>query len=403
MGFELTSEQVQLGVELKKWWKNRVNQIYVYSGKAGTGKTTVVRYFLEEIGLTNDDIVCCALSGKAVTVLSAHGLPAKTIHSLIYTPMMVDVLNEDGTPMMKPNGEVKKKLQFVKKHYLDKAYKLIVVDELSMVNDELMADLMSFDVPIIGMGDLNQLPPIFGISSYMLKPNFFLTKIMRQSEGNPIVYLANNVLERKPFVEGHYGKSEVRRSIPLDERLWLDYDIALCAKNSTRDLFNNGIRKEILGIQTNEPVPGDRLICRQNDWSRSIQGMYLTNGTAGSIYDIDEERTTKNKLILDFVPDFNMEEAFLNVEVDHKYMTSNYLERKEAGLTQYVKFEYAYMITTHLSQGSQYPSVLYLDEQFSWDRETQAKLRYTAITRAMDRISIVLSTNFLNPWRYILS
>lgn len=401
MGFELTNEQVQLGIELKQWWNHRANQIYVYSGKAGTGKTTVVKYFLQEIGLKNDDIICCALSGKAVTVLSSHGLPAKTIHSLIYVPMMVDVLNEDGTPAVKPNGEVKKKLQFVKKHVLDKPYKLIIVDELSMVNDDLMADLMSFDVPIIGMGDLNQLPPIFGISSYMLRPNFFLTKIMRQAENDPIVYLANNVLEHKPFIEGHYGKSEVRRSIPLDERLWLDYDIALCAKNSTRDLFNRGIRKDILGIASDEPVPGDRIICRQNDWSRSIQGMYLTNGTTGSIYDIDEERTTKNKLILDFIPDFNVDEAFLNVEADHKYMNSTWMERKEAGLTQYLKFEYAYMITTHLSQGSQYPSVLYLDEQFSWDRDTQCKLRYTAITRAMTRISIVLSTAFLNPWKYL--
>ena len=129
--------------------------------------------------------------------------------------------------------------------------------------------------------------------------------------------------------------------------------------------------------------------------------MYLTNGTTGSIYDIDEERTTKNKLILDFIPDFNVDEAFLNVEADHKYMNSTWMERKEAGLTQYLKFEYAYMITTHLSQGSQYPSVLYLDEQFSWDRDTQCKLRYTAITRAMTRISIVLSTAFLNPWKYL--
>ena len=72
MGFELTNEQVQLGIELKQWWNHRANQIYVYSGKAGTGKTTVVKYFLQEIGLKNDDIICWAVSGKAVTVLSSH-------------------------------------------------------------------------------------------------------------------------------------------------------------------------------------------------------------------------------------------------------------------------------------------------------------------------------------------
>ena len=398
---ELTGEQKTLVTKLKRWYKEQTKQIYIYSGRAGTGKTTVVKYFIEEMGLELRDVVCCALSGKAVTVLASHGLQAKTIHSLIYYPMLVDVYDEDNNRVFKDNGEPKKKLSFVKKEHLDYDYKLIVVDEVSMVNDDLMYDILSFGVPVIGMGDHNQLPPIFGVSSFMMHPDYFLTKIMRQAEESPIIYLANRVLDFKPIVEGRYGTSNVVRSIELGDNLLTDYDIALCAKNSTRDLFNRGIRKDILGIASDEPVPGDRIICRQNDWSRSIQGMYLTNGTTGSIYDIDEERTTKNKLILDFIPDFNVDEAFLNVEADHKYMNSTWMERKEAGLTQYLKFEYAYMITTHLSQGSQYPSVLYLDEQFSWDRDTQCKLRYTAITRAMTRISIVLSTAFLNPWKYL--
>lgn len=401
MGLELTSEQILLCHELKSWWKSKVNQIYVYSGKAGTGKTTVVKYFLQEIGLDYKNIICCALSGKAVTVLSSHGLPAKTIHSLIYVPRMVDVLDENGNPIKKPNGETKKRLEFIKKAELDEDYKLIIVDELSMVNDELMKDLMSYDIPIIGMGDLNQLPPIFGISSYMLKPNFFLTKIMRQAENDPIVYLANSVLEHRPLLEGRYGKSYIVRQMPLNDRLWLDYDITLCARNSTRDVFNRGIRSQILGISSKEPVTGDRIICRQNSWDRQINGMYLTNGTTGSIEDIDETKTTKSKLVIDFTPDFNTNESFINVDVDRKYINSNWMERKETGLTTFLKFEYAYMITTHLSQGSQYPSVLFVDEPFGGDRETQMKLRYTAITRAMTQIVIVLSTSFMNPWKYL--
>ena len=81
---ELTGEQKTLVTKLKRWYKEQAKQIYIYSGRAGTGKTTVVKYFIEEMGLELRDVVCCALSGKAVTVLASHGLQAKTIHSLIY-------------------------------------------------------------------------------------------------------------------------------------------------------------------------------------------------------------------------------------------------------------------------------------------------------------------------------
>ena len=54
------------------------------------------------------------------------------------------------------------------------------------------------------------------------------------------------------------------------------------------------------------------------------------------------------------------------------------------------KFEYAYAITVFSSQGSQWPSVLYLHEDFMFDPEDKKKLMYTAITRASDTIGIVL-------------
>lgn len=398
MSIELTTEQVSLQHELKKWWSQNTRQIYVYSGCAGTGKTTMVKLFIEEMGLENKDVVCCALAGKAVTVLASHGLQAKTIHSLIYRPMLIDAIDEDGNKILKDNGEPKKKLSFVKKESLDYPYKLIVIDELSMVNDDTMFDLLSFGIPVIGMGDLNQLPPIFGISSYMIHPNFVLTKIMRQAEGDPIIYLANRVLNYEPIYEGTYGKSNVVRKVDLGMNLLTDYDITLCARNITRDVFNDGVRYVLLGKKDRMPTIGDRVICRQNAWDRCLEGMYLTNGTTGTIVDIDEEHCTKNKIVVDFSPDYNPEMAFQSIEIEKPYIIGDYFHRKESGLTANLKFEYGYMITTHLSQGSQYDSCLFVDEPFAGDRETRQKLRYTAITRAIHRIDIVLTGTFLNPW-----
>ena len=53
------------------------------------------------------------------------------------------------------------------------------------------------------------------------------------------------------------------------------------------------------------------------------------------------------------------------------------------------EFEFAYAITTHLSQGSQYNNVVFLNERTHFDKETYKKLQYTAITRAIDKITIV--------------
>ena len=67
-----------------------------------------------------------------------------------------------------------------------------------------------------------------------------------------------------------------------------------------------------------------------------------------------------------------------------------FVDRKEYGMSSYEKFEYAYAITTHLSQGSQYQRVLYFDEPFGGGQDVIKKLRYTAITRAITSIDIVL-------------
>jgi ATP-dependent exoDNAse (exonuclease V) alpha subunit len=54
------------------------------------------------------------------------------------------------------------------------------------------------------------------------------------------------------------------------------------------------------------------------------------------------------------------------------------------------KFEYAYAITVHLSQGSQMDKVLYLHEGMMRNKEDNKKLMYTAITRAVSSIVIVI-------------
>ena len=390
MGIELNDGQLILSQNLINWYKSATSQIYVYSGPAGSGKTTVALYALELMGVSLTNVIAVALSGKAVNVLANSGLPAQTIHSLIYRPSFVVCKDDDGNPILKPDGSYKMKMSFVLKDRLPENIKIIVVDELSMVSDDIMADLMSFGIPIIGMGDINQLPPIFGISSYMLRPNFFLTQIMRQAEDNPIIKISQDILHNRPFVLGTYGESRILRNVPMNYNLINDYDIILCARNTTRDFLNDRIRIE-LQHKSREPAIGDKVICRQNNRDRVICGRFLSNGTIGYIQYVDPSSITKNKMAIDFSPEYNPSELFSDLTIDRRYIKMDYLERKEYGISTYEKFEYSYAITTHLSQGSQYPRVLYFDEPFGGGSDMIKKLRYTAVTRAVSSIDIVLN------------
>jgi exodeoxyribonuclease-5 len=254
--------------------------------------------------------------------------------------------------------------------------------------------LLSLGIPVIFVGDHNQLPPVIGKSSMLDKPDFILTKIMRQAENDPIVYLSQCILNDIPIEYGKYGNSEVISSIPIDRRVITDYDIILCAKNKTRDELNTEIRDNVLNIRSREPIIGDKMICRQNNWDECLGNIFLTNGLVGNITNIDYSTLYKNIIFIDFKPDF-MDESFECIPLDYKYLRTPVNERNNYGMSDYNKFEFAYVITTHLSQGSEYNRVLFMDEWFH-DEDLTRKLRYTAITRAKDMITMVKTA----PKRY---
>ena len=391
MNIELTDEQESLKKEIIRWYRNFPygKPYYYYSGAAGTGKTTVIHSVIDELDLDISEVISCAYVGKAVLVLMRHGLPASTIHSLIYTPRLTThkefVLDDFGNPK-----EIKKrKMEFVLKDKLPEKIKLIIVDECAMVNDSIREDIMSFGIPIIMTGDQNQLPPVFGTSSILDNPDFVLTKIMRQAEGDPIVYLSQCILNDIPLEYGIYGKSKVVPSITIDKNILTDYDMILCGKNKTREELNNRIREEVLNYNDPKPRLGDKIICRKNNWQESLNGIYLTNGLVGYITEIDYCSLYRDIVYIDFRPDF-MEDSFEKLSLDYKYLKADWSERKDYGFgfNDLERFEYAYAITTHLSQGSEYSDVLYMDEYFH-DQLTLKRLRYTAITRARDSITYV--------------
>lgn len=379
---EPNNDQKVLLNKLDDFDHNRDKSIFVYSGPPGSGKTWVIRLFFESHNISDDEYITCAYTGKAANVLALNGLPARTIHSLIYNLQFVPKIDDE-------TGKVKNVPTFVKKKKLDRDYKYIVVDELPMVADNIMEDLLSFGVPVIGMGDINQLPPVFGHGSYILNPDFILTEIMRQAWDSPIIKMSQYVLHDKPLSYGSYGENcNVMRNINIGRNL-LMYDCILCNRNATRILINNIFRDDLLGYSKQGSIAiGDKLVCKQNCWNLYLDGLYLTNGVVGNVTYIDEEYTNDKKITIGFKPDFiNTENYFHMIPLNRQYLENGSIGRDF--LNGLINFDYAYALTVHSAQGSQYNKILYVDDGFSGDREIKKKLKYTAITRAVESIDIV--------------
>lgn len=386
---EQQTEALRLAYE---WFKSQTKQVFCLTGCAGSGKSTIVSALIERLGLEPEEVLFMAYIGKAAMVLSLKGNNAKTIHASIYDMGPVPKYNEFGEPIMS-KGRPVTRLGFIKKECIGPNIKLLVIDEASMVNKDIAEDIMSFGIPIIALGDLNQLPPVFGAPYLLHEPDVILTQIMRQAEGNPIIQLADMALNGKDIPLGKYGdKCVVIQSEQVTDELMKRSSIILCAKNATRDSINKYYRKNIMGIETNFPVVGDKMICRKNNWQLRLRksGLSLINGMIGYIDSMDLSSYKKGTIKIDFRPDFLQDEFFKDIPIDPMYPFMTYYEKCNQPYNPFDvtnKFEFGYAITVHLSQGSQFDNVLFFDERMG-DKDFYRKLLYTGITRAVDGLVI---------------
>lgn len=367
--------------------------LYLANDYIVTHNTTIIRYFIERMGLKFENCLFLAFMGKAASQMARNGLPAKTIHSGIYDFKEKIARDEEGHIIFTAKGKPKLIPTFELKDHLSKKIKLIVIDEASQPDEKMARDILSFGIPVIALGDLNQLPPVFGNSYFLREPNVILRQIMRQAEGNPIIWLSQQVLAGRPLKVGVYGNSAVIRKEDLTDFHFRSADIILTGTNKLRYNINNYCREEIKGIKRLEyPHLNEKVICRKNNWSACIDdNIFLTNGTTGFVENIYRESYNGKTMKMDFRPDYT-KKSFKNVTFDYKHMYARPgVEEDENPLGYfYDKMEYAYAITVHSSQGSQYDNVLFLYEDFMNDPEDRKRLLYTGITRGINSDTIVI-------------
>ena len=391
MVFELNEQQAEVSDLAEKWYKSQYKQVFEISGPAGSGKTTIVYELIRRLGLNANDVLFMAYVGKAAMMLSLKGNFAKTIHSTIYDVVNVPRLDENGEPIKK-NGRTLTTVGFKRKPFLPANIKLLVVDEGSMLNEPISLDILSFGLPVIVLGDLNQLPPVFGEPYFLKNPDYILTKVMRQKEDDPIIKLSQMAIKGQSIRPGRYGdKCFVITKDLITDNLMRKSDIIICGKNETRQNINDYFRQKLMGIQEPKvPVVGDKIICRQNNWRLSIDdNIFLINGLIGYIDAIYLDTYDKKSICIDFRPEFMRHTKFENIRIDFDYLFQPVTDPKTNRFNMENKFQFAYAITAHLAQGSQYDNVLVYNEKIgTWDY--YRKWLYTAITRAVKGLVLAI-------------
>lgn len=385
-------------------------RILKVGGLAGTGKTfliTQLSLFLKS-KYKNFAIAFVAFTGKASSVLNkkleeenalSQWDRVSTIHSLIYEPL----LSYDATL----NKHVITGWRKRRNLEVD-MFNLIIIDEASMLSNELFNDLQSFGVSIIAVGDHCQLPPVGDTSFLMQNPDYFLTKVHRNALNSPLISISHHLRRGgylspgKSYGDGVFKLSwDDQNCRDLFENTVSNYSndlIVLCATNRKRVSLNQNIRR-LLNFSEPEPYPSERVVCLKNNHDSKVM-----NGQTGTIIWTMPGETDTIKLTIDMddFPEpyeslshmmcFGQEKyEFHNLFTDRKkYFQILSKKANKLGYSGIDFFDFGYAISVHKAQGSEWDRVILCEERcYYWDDEFYRRWLYTAATRAKEKLFII--------------
>lgn len=373
-GFDFTDEQREaIELAIKK-------NVIVINGKAGTGKTSVLKGVLNVLmgqeGLT---YITCALSGKASQrIQESTGLDSSTMHrALAYNPKMGGFQHNEYEPM---------------------PYDIIVLDEASMVNSYLMSKLVCAvkdGAKLIILGDTAQLEPI-GVGNCLLDliksgevPRVELTIVHRQAQKSGILSVANGVREGKQFTKSNdFSK---RKLGELKDLMFYPYKDAETVYQSVLQIAKGYASSggSILDFQVIVPMKtrGDLSTFNINQALQDIFNPSTEDKQSivrGKIEFREGDKVIQNGNNYD-VNVFNGTIGIIEfIDIVKKIMVINFegVGRVEYKSDELSQIDHAYALTVHRTQGSQWKNVVVAFDYSSYVLLSR-QLVYTALTRAI--------------------
>lgn len=434
LDFNPNEDQKDALNKIKNFIDNTTDNVFVLTGAAGTGKTSIMKAVISYINSYLGDFNLLAPTGRAANIIAQKsGFDSQTIHSHIYS--ISEIKDSTGRVL---------KLRFNAKSNVKEYKEVFFVDESSMLSDvvgesdnfvsenSLLLDFMNYvkngneNNKIIFIGDSYQLPPVESIESRALDvaflakeygvkvKSFELTQVMRQGEGSYV--LENSQLIKKSIINNTQipllKYSELCNSNnQIDDYVTdikeFDYGKSIClawTNNTIRDI-NKQVRNRLYDNPIDQIVVNEHLILTSGFY---MNKNYIANGTFIKIVKVSPKIETiagyrfvtvdiintdngtelegSYKINLDTID--NHEEA-----MDSKKMKALWHERfsvnkdlqksKNKADDEYLsamQVKYAYAITVHKAQGGEWDKVYMYPEQPAG--KEGKKLIYTTITRA---------------------
>lgn len=360
------------------------NNLTIITGGPGTGKTTIVKAIVSILlnlkKVNEESIALLAPTGRASKRLAESTLlPAMTIHRFLKWD------KENDT--------------FLVNEYMPSNCKYIIVDEVSMIDNTLMASLLrglKDDVKLVLVGDYYQLPSVR--EGQVLKdlidsevPNIVsLTALYRQNENSYIIELASeiknqelsNFLEKKDdynFIKSNNMNLKNTLENILDKAInkgynELDIQILVPMYKGENGIINlNKVLQNKFNPRTNRTKElevgeityrvGDKVLQLVNDIDNSV-----FNGDIGYIVNILSSRQSNSKRN--------------EIHVDFDGNVVIYTPSK------FVEITHGYAISIHKAQGSEFDTVI-IPMSNSYKYMLYNKLIYTAVTRAKKNLIIL--------------
>lgn len=374
------------------------------TGQAGTGKTTIMKKVYEAFINAGHSVALAAPTGKAAKrIAEATGIDAMTLHRLLEFTHPGDPDPKTGKVIgvSVPRRNRENRLE----------YTVVLVDEASMINQELYRDLIDALPPggvIRFFGDVNQLPPIEQRDDYkkmpspfskLLKdfPSVMLTNIYRQGEGSGVVKNGHRILHgmvpqqfddfKLIIGRPHLPNTliELIKSEGIDFNLLDNQIITPTNKGWIGQVaLNQAIQKLLKGDQMYEAVLMPREKWDKNDlfvvtgdkviWKKNEYNLGIFNGETGIIKDLDNDCVTV---------DFG--DRVISVPPWIEYTTP---DGQIKGYDPRVNIYLAYALTTHSCQGSEYQHVVYVMDRSCWGLLIRGNF-YTAVSRARKKAWVI--------------
>lgn len=449
LGFEPTSDQEKAMHELAGFlYSLNPFEIFVLSGFAGTGKTTLISTFVNTLKQIRVNTYLMAPTGRAAKVLSNYsGKAAHTIHRSIYF-----ISSSGGTPHFKLGVNKRSNTIFI----VDEASMVStfsgITDPNSFTPRDLLEDLLEYvysadNCKLIFVGDKGQLPPVGMSESPALDLNFLkehysfdvvsaeLKDVVRQASQSGIVSLSMQLrtfFEDIPLLQLNQkdvirvGGYELQESLEYEmNNFGQDNVMVVTRSNKRANLFNQQIRHRILW-QEDDINAGDVLMVVHNNYfwlEPKSEAGFIANGELIKIQKIIKREEVFGFEFVDVLAKFldypNMDEQELKLHTRAIHSETANLPREELKQLfftiaseeyplernkkvrnkkimenpyfQALQVKFGYAVTCHKSQGGQWP-VVFIDQGYftpeMWTKEYMRWL-YTAVTRASEKLYLV--------------